>query len=300
MSALTTWVNSWFYHPGVDTTPSVNRRYCFAAAVDLMGSYIYGNEDRKVKRNLHDLFTYLFLGWNPITKWPNESDYPKPEKELLDISQVQDAIKKLLDFERPTSLSCLYPLLTYLTTACKKYNADTEEFYIGERVSMIMTSLWLLKKETLCPVQDLGLVRGLLDLYYRSDAIAVEDASVEYARTAHHLRYYSWFNTQVDRLIRMRVSTEELINDLAYIGWYVALIRANRMLKAPTSLSSDYRKSLEARLDGEVKIMMATLDNAALKCSEDQVRDGPSLRSSARLLKLLKFVKPKVKYGHAT
>lgn len=297
---LTTWVNSWFYHPGVNTTPPVNRRYCFAAAVDLMGSYIYGNDDRKVKRTLHDLFTYLFLGWNPITKWPNESDYQKPEKELLDITQVQEAIKKLMDFERPTTCSSLYPLLTYLTTACKKYNADSEEFYIGERITMIMTSLWLLKKETLCPIHDLGLIRGLLDLYYRSDAIAVEDESVEYARTAHQLRYYSWFNTQVERLIRMRVSTEELVSDLAYIGWYVALIRANRMLKASTCLSNDYRKPLEARLDGEVKIMMATLDSAALKCSEDQVRDGSSLRSSARLLKLLKFVKPKVKYGHAT
>lgn len=292
MTSLVSWVNSWFYNPGTVETPTNDRMYAFVAATHLVGAFKSVIPIHKVQKNLHDLLTYLLLGWNPITAWVKQSEFPASDVEYT--ANARDTIKCLLDFQCNQPPVSFYPVLTTLTKLCDEYGSKGSALYDGERMTMLYLSLWLIERKFKTPLHDLGLVRNLLDLYYRSANSAAESMEIEYARSNHSLHYASWFIYQVDRLYRLHTPLNELKSDLAYIGWFISLIRATRMLK-DKSRNVDWVTETTTILNKEVQLMRDAIDNASLKCIEDVVRDGPSLRSSARLFKLFKSRPPKVK-----
>ena len=293
-SSLVTWVNEWFYHPGTPQTPQNDRMSCYEATVVLIGGFIHGSTSFGVQRNIHDLLTYLLLGWNPITSWPKESEFDKPDISFEVFDVIRDLQKRLLDFQNKNSGGCTFPLLDCLDRVCHQYGSTSVHLYTGERLTMLMLSLWLLKRNTELPKYDLGLVRNLLDLSYRSESVGMFDVDIEYARSNHDLHYCDWIRRLIDRLLRINVPTKELINSVAYAGWYMSLVRASRMLKTQ-SRSVQWKEEIENLLNGEIEMLKSVLYHADLKCSEDQIQDGSSLRNSARLFRLFKKKPPPVK-----
>lgn len=296
-SSFVTWVNSWFYRPGTLETPENDRVNCFAAAVVLIGEFVSAIPVRRVQRNLHDLLTYLLLGWNPITAWPKESEFtgePLPEEDREKWKVTLESMKRHLNFQNPNRSPCIYPLLTYLTSSCAQHGSSAAQLYIGERLTMCFLALWLFKRSFELPRYDLGLIRAYLDLYYRSVNSASDEIEIEYARTNHHLRYCDWFNKQVDRWLRLNVEQSNFINNLAYTGWFISLVRAERMFRRAVRCS-EWHDEVKGLLTDQVKQMEAALQSADLRVVEDQIREGSSLQRSARLFRLFKIKPPPVK-----
>lgn len=293
-SSLVSWVNEWFYHPGTPQTPQNDRMSCYEATVILIGGFIHGSTAFGVQRNIHDLLTYLLLGWNPITSWPKESEFDKPDSSIEEFEVIRDFQKRLLDFQSKNLRSCTFPLLDCLDRVCRQYGSESTNLYIGERLTMLMLSLWLLKRDTTLPKYDLGLIRNLLDISYRSEKVGLFDVNIEYARSNHDLHYCDWICRLIERLLRIRVPTTEFINSVAYAGWYISIIRASRMLKSQ-SRSSQWKEEMQNLLNGEIETMKSILYHADLRCSEDQIQDESSLRDSTRLFRLFKKKPPLVK-----
>lgn len=300
MPSFVTWVSDWFDQPGTSQTPTQDRIPCYVAAVLRIGEIVNSQKVLPVPtremHELHDILTYLLLGWNPITAWPKDSEYPDPGAEQTTIphwKEAQTAIKKLMDFDNKGYSSCIYPILTCLSAACDARGSVGTNFFLGERITMLMLTLWLFDKRTSIPVTDLGLVRSCLDLHYTAKKFSLKTVDEEYVKTNSDIRYCTWMKKQIDRLIELNLPSETLMTELAYIGWFVSLVRSSKIIPF-IARTENWKVEVATRLELEVSALRDVLSNARMNCNGDQIRDGSSLRRSARLFRMFQKNPPPV------
>jgi len=285
---LDEWLKEWFYRPGSISTPEDDRMYCYEVAACLIKNAIRGNLKRSDSRVIFDLLTYLLLGWNPITEWPNESIF-EPQGEVEDWSRVKATMRDLLNFENAPDSSRAYQLLAIVIKECTRIiNVNDASLYEGERVTMLMLALWLLDPNTTTPKQDLGLVRACLDLYYTSEAAqTLDNVKVIYGSTRSTPNHCAWIVKQIDRLFVRNTPTEELMSSIAYLGWFSSMVRVSRMMRA-ASRTSMWMEIPKTTLREEVVALKTTLYDAEMKCESEKVRDGSCLWCAANLFRMLR------------
>lgn len=285
---LDEWLKEWFYRPGSISTPEDDRMYCYEVAACLIKNAIRGNLKRSDRRVIFDLFTYLLLGWNPITEWPNESIF-EPQGEVEDWSRVKSTMRDLLNFEKAPDSSRAYELLAIVIKECTRIiNVHDASLYEGERVTMLMLALWLLDPNTTTPKLDLGLVRACLDLYYTSEAAqTLDNVKIIYGSTRSPPNHCAWIVKQIDRLCVRNTPTKELMSSVAYLGWFSSMVRISRMMRA-ASRTSMWIEIPKGILREEVVALKTTLYDAEMKCESEKVRDGSCLWCAAKLFRMLK------------
>jgi len=297
MPSFVTWVNEWFNQPGTSQTPTQDRIPCYVAAALRIGDFVNSHPSKRELHDLHDLLTYLLLGWNPITAWPKPSEYTDPGAEQSSLDhwkEAREAIKTLMDFDQKKNDSCIYPILTCLTRACIARGSEDTCLFLGERITMLMLTLWLLDRSTSVPLHDLGVVRGCLDLHYTAAMHTSKTVDEEYAKANSDIMYCTWMNKQIERLIELHLPTEMLKFEVAYIGWFASLVRANKIMKF-LARTEDWKTEVATRLELEVQVLREILSKSRMNCNEDQIRDGSSLHRSARLFRMFKLKPPPVK-----
>ena len=117
MTSLVEFVNFWFDHPGEPSTPERDRIFVYAACIEMLSEIRKSSPSSKTMKNLHRYFTYLLLGWNPITAWPKHSEFPVTENKnevMPNWECCRETMKELLDFDKP--IRNVYPLLVCLET----------------------------------------------------------------------------------------------------------------------------------------------------------------------------------------
>ena len=294
------WVHEWFYSPGVLRTPEKDRLYCFELATVLIHRFICKESTREDRRFLFDLLTYVLLGWNPVTAWPNASIFDPPEG--LVVNDTKFDVKELLDFESSTvNRTRAYSFITDVLRNCSACNNQSVNLFTGEKISSSILALWLLSKTTATPTTDVMLIRACLDLFYTSDSVEPKTLDVEYASSKTDPNYNDWIVTQINRLLGRSIPNEELFASIAYIGWFASLVRVNRMMQLP-SRSQKWHSEASAILIAEVQKLKATLLGSAMQSESEQIRDGSCLWCAAGLFKLLRThpVKWIPKFGKTT
>lgn len=293
LTQMTSWVKDWFYNPGCIDTPEKKRSMCFCAAVELIGLSMSRRASKEDTRVTHEILTYLLLGWNPITAWPDPSDYDEPTEETIsNWDDIRDNLKGLMNFVDAERKVNLYVLVANLVRLCDEYGSTSTNLFIGERVTNLILALWLLDTGTSTP-KDVFVIRACLDLYYRHKQSAPGLLDHEYASTNHEIKYCSWIKDQVNRLLKLNTSNDEFRRQVAYLGWFVSLVRASR-ITATVHRCDSWKAELAVALEEEVKLMQDTLNNRPLKF-EDEDRNGSILNRSARLFKLFRLRPPPVK-----
>ena len=287
LTQMTSWVESWFYNPGCIDAPDRKRKWCLCAAVELIRDSMYYPQSKSDRRITHEILTYLLLGWNPITTWPDPSEYDEPDESLIDNwDDAQESLKGLLNFEDEYTKTNLYTLVTCLLRTCETVGSRTSDLFTGERMTVMMLALWLLDRDT-SNSKDVFVIRTCLDLYYRHKATAPGLVDHEYASTSSELKYCSWIKDQIDRMLKMNIPSDEFKRNVAYLGWFASLVRANRIV-ASCNRCDAWKSELAVALEKEVELMLDTLRNRPLKFV-DEVRDGSTLTFRARLFKLFRL-----------
>ena len=293
LTQMTSWVEGWFYDPGCINTPEKKRRMCFCAAVELIRVFVRQQPDRDIRRTTHEILTYLLLGWNPITAWPDPSDYDEPGNETIDNwYDIQDNLKGLLNFVDSDRRVNLYTLVANLEKVCDEFGSRSTSLFIGERVTLLTLALWLLDINTSTP-KDVCVIRACLDLYYKHKSTAPGLIDHEYASTNHEIKYCSWIKDQITRLLKLNVPSDEFKRYVSYLGWFASLVRANRIVAAVPRCDA-WKSELAVMLESEVNLMLETLQDRPLKF-EDETREGSSLGIAARLFRLFRLRPPPVK-----
>ena len=306
-SALVNWVKSWFYEPGCDETPDKPRMRVFFATVVLIWRFISQEGNKRDLKTIHDFLTYLLLGCNPVTGWNKDSDYsigePPPPPQYLSEelwSSSIDSFKTLLDFESNELVSNPYNTITCLAKLNAVIGNKKAGCYVGERVTMLTLSLWLLDKTTVIPT-DVPLVRSCLDLAYREKRLKVDGIDHEYTSTGHNLLYTFWVNDQINRLIRLNVSTPVLLKQIAFMGWYCSLIRAHRALQLDTIIDDPCKVEVASIYKHIVDTMKATLDSSPMKVAKDKSENSSDLGATTWLFRIFRInPPPKKEYGAKT
>ena len=285
---LDEWLKEWFYRPGSISTPEDDRMYCYEVAACLIKNAIRGNLKRSDRRVIFDLLTYLLLGWNPITEWPNESVF-EPQGKVEDWSRVKTTMRDLLNLEHVPDRGRAYELLAIVVKECTRItDVHDASLYEGERITMLMLALWLLDPNTTTPKLDLGLVRACLDLYYTSEAAqTLDNVKIIYGSTRSTPNHCAWIVKQIDRLFVRNTPTDELMSSVAYLGWFSSMVRISRMMRT-ASRTSMWIEIPKIILREEVAALKTTLYDAEMKCESEKVRDGSCLWCAAKLFRMLK------------
>lgn len=295
-SAYTTALKEWFYKPNLLTTPEHDRMYCFKAAVSRIGAAILdGRMSKEDLRLTHDLLTYLLLGRHPLTDTENESEYEQSEHihlaTLVRWGEVRDTIVKLMDFTTKKPHGNFYPLLVGLMKELKPDYPRYTSNYAGEMITLQYLALWLLDRKVRRPEKDLGLIRACLELSCRADNMAPGEIDHEYAFISNDLKYCEWFTQQVNRLLELQVDVQTLKSSMAYMGYFISLIRATRM-----KFEENDAAELPNYLQFEVDALKDTLHNADLRYEECRVKEGAGkLASMMRLFTTFRIKPPPVK-----
>ena len=300
-SPLVSWVKYWFNDPGCIDTPDKQRKWIYVATTVLIGRVIKHNSTRDDLRTIHEFLTYLLLGWNPITAWPDPSDYDEPDQDddwnklkECGYDRAVESMRGFLNFEADSCRTTnLYGLVATMSKVGKEIGSRATVPFVGEHVTMLMLAHWLLDRSTEIP-SDISLIRACMDLSYSEKRIAPVNSVHEYASTNNDVRYSAWFCNQIDRLLKLNVPSDEFRRSLAYLSWFSALVRSKRILFV-LNRDERWKEEVDELYNEQVNMMRGTLDNIQLKCDEDKVRDGSSLNASSKLFKLFRIKPPPVK-----
>ena len=306
-SPLVNWVRSWFYEPGCDVTPDKPRMRVYFATVALIWKFISQTGNKKDLKTIHDFLTYLLLGCNPVTGWKKDSDYsivdPPPPPQYLSEELWNgsiDSFKTLLNFETIEPASNPYNIITCLSKLKAVIGNKKIGHYVGERVTMLTLSLWLLDKTTVIPT-DIPLVRSCLDLAYRERQLKVDGLDHEYASSGHDLMYTFWINDQISRFIRLNVPSAVLLKQSAFIGWFCSLIRAHRTLQLDTIVDDKCKAEVSSIYNQVVDSLKTTLDASPMNIVREESENKSDLGATNWLFKIFrKYPPPKKKYGVKT
>lgn len=297
MSSFVTWVNDWFRHPGTPQTPTHDRMMCYMCAVLMIGDRINKDKSKDNLRKIHDLLTYTLLGWHPVTAWPKRSEYVEDEKyaQVFNIDELLYTVKILMDFETSEAHRSGHTgLLSILVRMNNAYSSKSSSRYIGEIMTNLMLGMWLLNRNATIPAKNRTIVRACLDLYYTSEKYAVTDIDSEYAQPNVPLKYGPWLNKLIDYLLYSGVSTKELYDSLAYVGWFMSLIRTSRMMKL-MSRTEDWKQGVATMLNSEVQRLTSILDNWKMNVYEDHGNDNADVCRGSILFRIFKIRPPRVK-----
>ena len=288
------WVKDWFYHPGSINQPQQDRISVFQAVV-MMTGYQPTSES---SRTLHDMMTYMLLGWHKVTAWIKTSEFDPPDnpEEVAGWESCKETMRSLLDFD-VGYVSNIYPLLICLDAKCKDNSVMNLSRFTGERLYMLVLALSLIDRKMTRQL-DLSSIRACLDLLYRSRTLAVKAVEHEYASTSHDLFYFSWIHNQINRLLMLHVPTDEFRSTVSYLGWFVSLIRAYRTIAA-SHRNESWVVEFNKMLDNEEKLLRDAIDSSSLNCHPDRVRDGPDVCSTSRLFSAFRIKPPPVKIRFA-
>ena len=289
---LLDWVYEWFHRPSSLNTPAKDRIHVFQAVTLLIGKSVmcHGSIGKHDLKTIHEYLTYLLLGWHPITEWPKESLYD--DVDVVDRWGIcKESMQSLLDFDK--NHGNYYPLLTVLA-ASSDPSVHANGFKYGEQLAMIILALWLMKKTDLSIDADLSATRACLDLFYRSKSHMVENVDHEYAGIKGELNYELWLTTQMNRLLKLNVTTEEFVSTMSYLGWFASFIRAYRSLKS-CSRSEDWVEEFCTVLYGITEHHHEVLKNASMNCNPRPTRDGPNIATASGFLRALWIKPPPVK-----
>ena len=298
MTSLVEFVNFWFDHPGNLSTPEGDRIFVYVACIEILSEVRKSSPSSKAMKNLHRYFTYLLLGWNPITAWPKHSEFPVTENKnevMPNWECCRETMKELLDFDKP--IRNVYPLLVCLETCCNNFGNESLSLFTGERITMMMLALTLFDRSFMLklPGEDLSLVRACLDLRYRSeDTACTEDMTVEYARSNHSLGYGQWLSNQLNRLLQLNVSKERLLNSLAYCGWFVSLIKVSRILKT-VARNEEWTREIDTILKAEEICLRNILDCSSNNCNDEVPGDNSDVSKTSKLFRVFRIKPPPVK-----
>ena len=298
MSSLESFVDYWFDEPGEVSTPEQDRIYVYASCIMMLSRLRRSSLSGRELKKIHNFFTYLLLGWNPITAWPKHSEFPETESknEVMPCwDKCKETMKELLDFDSP--VRNVYPILVYLENCCNKFGNESLSLFTGERITMTTLAMTLFDRsfKMKIPADDLSIIRACLDLYYRSKGTAcTESMQVEYARANHSLGYCKWLSNQVNRLLQLNVSRERLLETLTYCGWFISLIKTSRILKT-SARNTEWVDEVTSVLAAEATELRNILDESPNNCNGEQPGVDSDVSKSSRLFSVFRIKPPPVK-----
>lgn len=247
----------WFCVPSAADLPEHHRIDSYIALTTLIVEEFMKINDELShtnKVNIHHLFTYLLLGWNPHTgveckhhqfaglpltkEDPSSKSAKRPTSWAGEFEVFTDKINAtyidLLDYSKPVGAYDKYILYTQLIKANDVYRGGTSSvrrnLVIGEDSTLLMAACYLLNRgnEIKSPTDRMSAM-ACVELYRRHLSSApARSREDEYA--GFSLDYEGWFVNQIERLFSLHLSMDEIVPKLTYFAIFSMAIRAYRSL----------------------------------------------------------------------
>ena len=222
------WVNSWFTNPASEQ-PANDRQIVYAAVVEQLFA---GVKKRAELRSVHDAFTFLLRGWNPVTaetkpsvvKEPSETDL---QNTLFD-EQFNSVVKRLMNFEVDPASSLRYAYLAQIGLKLRKSGVDLNATdYIEEQKTLMLLGVWMLTRQpTLQVPKNIELIRACLKMFGYAERSGRTDVHTEYILGSNGARPYQWFLDLAHIALDTDESSSEAFRDIVYLAQFASLVRA--------------------------------------------------------------------------
>ena len=225
------WVNSWFTNPASEQ-PANARPIVYVAAVEQLFA---GVKKREEVLSVHDAFTFLLRGWNPVTAEENPSVVAKPSETDLQNSlfdeQFNDVVKRLMNFEVDPASSLRYAYLAQVGIKLRGSGVDlTSTDYIEEQKTLMLLGVWMLTRQPALKLpRNIELIRACLRLFGNSEHAGILSADIEYITGSNGSRPYQWFLDGAHVAFTTDETSSEAFSDIVYLAQFASLVRAVRV-----------------------------------------------------------------------
>lgn len=225
------WVNSWFTNPASEQ-PVNARPIVYVAAVEQLFA---GVKKREEVLSVHDAFTFLLRGWNPVTAEENPSVVAKPSETDLQNSlfdeQFNDVTKRLMNFEVDPASSLRYAYLAQVGIKLRGSGVDlTSTDYIEEQKTLMLLGVWMLTRQPALKLpRNIELIRACLRLFGNSEHASNLGADREYITGSNGSRAYQWFLDGAHVAFTTDETSSEAFRDIVYLAQFASLVRAVRV-----------------------------------------------------------------------
>lgn len=277
MSSLVKWVEKEFLSPNSADTPSNDRMWMFAAVVDLITRGVRSHADYRI---VHQIFTYLLRGWNPVTMSIKPSCYGKTAGDYF-TDEYKALVKELMDFESVPRKGVGYALLiNYVKNSVKGVYTQSE--FEEEQKTLMLVALWLIKRpKTIVMPKNIILVRACMDLYCRH--LHTPNRG-EYEYIASGLGYMGWMTKWIDNILSSDLPFDQAVDAIIYLAMFACLIRAYRFA-LPVGTNDEYALGLLKTLQSKVAELKEYIDKYPLVASETKLAKGRQFNYFGRSFK---------------
>ena len=240
------WVEEWLTDPTRwhETPPDLDRVMCFCALVRLLCDCY--PKDTPI---IHCQFTYLLLGVNTWLGGKHEFQYPEDREPLsheVDVvtPSIRRLIVKLLTPGSEITTGDKHNFLVHLRHVCSAYSGKTKTDHHGEMLGLLpLMSLtfrgWNKPLERMKIPDDPLTMRACIDLAIRFDKAKAQDAKLIYVSNTS-LDLEGWLVETIDRLYRTCPSIDEIMNQMAYVTWFIGLLKAKSIIREKARVTDWY------------------------------------------------------------